>query len=129
MNPNPGNPDPSAKGGPASGEPGLKKPAQASGAPLEVVTVKVFDRKCRFKSNRPELVQEIASLAEEEIALVKGQFPGLQHEMDLAAHVAFRLARRLNRCLREIGELNSSLDEAENRVKRMTTSIDLCLGE
>jgi hypothetical protein len=107
----------------------LDKPASASGAPLEVVTVEVFDRLCRFKSNRPELVQEIASLAEEEIALVRGQFPGLRHEMDLAAHVAFRLARRLNKCLREIGELSSSLDEAENRVRRMTKNIDRSLGQ
>jgi hypothetical protein len=94
-----------------------------------VVTVKVFDRACSFKSNRPELVQEIASLAEEEIALVRGQFPELRNEMDLAAHVAFRLSRRLMKCLQVIGELNSTLDQAECRVERMAISIDRSLEE
>ncbi|MDR2302525.1 MAG: cell division protein ZapA [Deltaproteobacteria bacterium] len=96
--------------------------------PLEVVTVKVFGRPCSFKSNRPEIVHQIASMAEEEINLVKGQFPGLKNEMDLAAHVAFRLARRLAKCQKEIGELNNSLGEAEDRIERMAMTIDQRLG-
>jgi hypothetical protein len=110
-------------------QPSSNKPASATVRPLEVVTVKVFDRYCSFKSNRPERVQEIASLAEDEIAKVKGQFPGIKNEMDLAAHVTFRLARKLSQCLQEISELSSSLDEAENRVKRMNSNIDQSLGE
>jgi hypothetical protein len=102
--------------------------AMAVKGPLEVVTVKVFGRPCSFKSNRPEIVHQIASLAEEEIALVKGQFPGLKNEMDLAAHVAFRLARRLAKCQKEIGELNDSLGEAEDRIERMAMTIDQRLG-
>jgi hypothetical protein len=118
---------------PPSPKVGSANPAEPSSTPatgsLEVVTVKVFNRPCSFKSNRPDLVHQIASLAEEEATLVKGQFPGLTNEMDLAAHVAFRLARRLIKCLRDIGELNTSLDEAEDRVERMALDIDQRLGE
>jgi hypothetical protein len=74
-------------------------------------------------------VRQIASLAEKEIALVKVQHPGLSDEMDLAAQVAFRLSRRLLKCLKDIEDLSASLDEAENRVKRMTINIDRSQGE
>ncbi|MDR1050308.1 MAG: hypothetical protein LBP95_04360 [Deltaproteobacteria bacterium] len=95
---------------------------------LEVVTVRVLGRRCSFMSNRPELVGEIAALAEEETASVKAQIPGVRHEMDLAAHVAFRLARRLVRCLGENAELASSLKEAGERVDRLADAVDQSLG-
>ncbi|MDR2367407.1 MAG: hypothetical protein LBF58_04740 [Deltaproteobacteria bacterium] len=126
MNSNPTNSPPKATVGTA-GQAGAD--IDSGKGPLEVVTVMVFDRPCRFKSNRPDVVYQIASLAEEETALVRDQFPGLKNEMDLAAHVAFRLARRLAKCLKDIGELNSSLDEAEERVDRMAMDIDQRLGE
>jgi hypothetical protein len=94
---------------------------------MKVVTVKIFDRLCSFKSNRPELVEEIASLADEEISLIKAQFPGIKHEMDLAAHAAFGLARRLLKILRENRDLHLSLEEAEQKVEQMTVKIESAL--
>jgi hypothetical protein len=115
--------------GPVNGQPGSQKPASDTARPLEVVKVKIFDRTCSFKSNRPELVREIASKTEEELSLVRGQLPGLTNDIDLAAHVAFRLARELTRCFQKIAELNSTLDESRERVERMTMIIDQNLGE
>jgi hypothetical protein len=92
-----------------------------------VVTVKVFGRRCSFKSNRPELVREIARIAEEEMRLVRSQLPSLRHEMDLAAHAAFRLARRLVRCLRDQEELSGEAREAEDRIERLAELIDQSL--
>jgi hypothetical protein len=106
-----------------------ERPSIVGEGPLEVVTVNVLNRTCRFKSNRPELVKRIASMSQEETALVREQFPGVTNELDLAAQVAFRLARRLDKCLRDIRDLHSSLDAAEERVERLAREIDKRLGE
>jgi sulfite reductase alpha subunit-like flavoprotein len=127
MDPSEGNRRNTPKERPQSPGAGPESPAQDEGAALEVVTVKVFGRKCSFKSNRPELVKEIAKLAEEEMRLVKSQLPSLRQEMDLAAHAAFRLARRLIRCLRDFDELDLEAREAEDRVERLAERIDQSL--
>jgi hypothetical protein len=95
-----------------------------SQAALDVVTVDILGRKCSFRSNRPDLVREIAGMVRNEIADVESRFPGLLSDLDLAAHAAFSLARRLSKCLSQNGELISALNEAEDRVDRLTTNID-----
>jgi hypothetical protein len=128
MNSNQGNLPSGLTAGQPQSPGGLVK-ASADKGSLEVVTVNVFDRPCSFKSNRPDVVRQIASLTEQEINTVRAQFPGLTSDMDLAAHVAFRLARRLHKCLQIISELNVSLDEVEERIERMAINIDQSLGD
>ncbi|MDR1486548.1 MAG: cell division protein ZapA [Deltaproteobacteria bacterium] len=92
---------------------------------LEVVTVKIFGRQYRFKSNSPNFVNQIAETIGHEIEQVNKQHPALPHEMDLAAHVAFRLAWAKTKNQEKIEQLNDSLTKAENYVKRLTAIIDL----
>ncbi|MDR1545317.1 MAG: cell division protein ZapA [Deltaproteobacteria bacterium] len=90
---------------------------------LTVVTVKIFGRDYRFKSNSPALVADIAALIAAE-AQEASRRAALSHEMDLAAHAAFRLARELIRCRRALASLTDSATEAEKRVQEMTSFID-----
>jgi hypothetical protein len=91
---------------------------------LEVVTVKIFGRQYRFKSNCPEFVRQIAEQVTDEIESVKKQYPSLPQEMDLAAHVAFRLAWAKTKGQQEVEELTAALIKAENGLKRLDTLID-----
>ncbi|MDR3204121.1 MAG: hypothetical protein LBV23_05200 [Deltaproteobacteria bacterium] len=96
---------------------------------LETVIVRLFDRDYRFKSNRPDLVKEIAELVNSERDLCKQLSPDSIHNLDLVAHASFRLARHLLRLYKENLELRALLDDAEERVHKMSHFLDLGLKE
>jgi hypothetical protein len=96
---------------------------------VEIVAVAIFDREYRFKSNRPELVREIASSINRLHREVKASLPGLPHLTDYPAHVAFSLARELIKSRREIEDLKAALAGAEDRAQSLADLIDESLGE
>jgi hypothetical protein len=96
---------------------------------VEIVTVAIFGREYHFKSNRPELVREIAAVIDRLHGQVRTSLPHLPHLTDYPAHVAFSLARDLIKSRREIEELKSVLAETEDRVGDLAEFIELSLGD
>jgi hypothetical protein len=94
---------------------------------VEIVTVTIFDREYHFKSNRPQLVREIAAMINGLHRQVKVNLPGLPREVDHTAHVAFSLARELMKCRRELDELKAAFAGAEEKARDLTELIDLSL--
>jgi hypothetical protein len=95
---------------------------------VEIVTVTIFDREYHFKSNRPELVREIADLIARLHRQVKTSLPSLPHLTDHPAHVSFSLARDLIRSRREVDDLKDLLAEYEERLNGLAALMDLSLG-
>ncbi|MDR2441890.1 MAG: cell division protein ZapA [Deltaproteobacteria bacterium] len=94
---------------------------------VEIVTVSIFDRPYRFRSNRPELVREIADLINNLNTSVRSSLPGLPHITDYPAHVAFSLARDLIKSHRELDQLRASQAALEEKVSHLADYIDLSL--
>ncbi|MDR2455775.1 MAG: cell division protein ZapA [Deltaproteobacteria bacterium] len=94
---------------------------------VEIVTVSIFDREYHFKSNRPELVREIADLISRLHRQVRATLPGLPHLTDYPAHVAFSLARDLIKSRREIEDLKATLARCESRLSDLAALLDLSL--
>lgn len=95
--------------------------------PVEIVKVVIYDREYVFKSNRPELVREIAELINRLHRQVKESLPGLPHQTDYPAHVSFSLARDLIKSRREVENLKSVLAECEERLGGLAALMDLSL--
>ena len=113
-----------------------EKPQRPSGAQhwettpessVEIVTVTIFDREYHFKSNRPELVREIAALIERLHRQVRVTLPGLPYLTDYPAHVAFSLARDLIKSRSEVEDLKAALAKFEARLGDLAALLDLSL--
>ncbi|MDR1657581.1 MAG: cell division protein ZapA [Deltaproteobacteria bacterium] len=94
---------------------------------FEIVTVEIFNREYRFKSNRPELVREIAELINRLTAEVNVSLPGMPHLTDCPAHVAFSLARDLIKSRLELEQLKAFQQQVDEKISHLTASIDLGL--
>jgi hypothetical protein len=92
--------------------------------PVEIVTVTIFDREYHFKSNRPNLVRDIAKLISRLHGEVRTSLPGLPHLTDHPAHVAFSLARDLIKCRRELEELKTDMAGLEERLDELAALLD-----
>jgi hypothetical protein len=95
--------------------------------PVEIITVSIFDREYHFKSNRPELVREIADLISRLHRQVRATLPGLPHLTDYPAHVSFSLARDLIKSRREVDDLKSALARCEAKLGDLAALLDLSL--
>jgi hypothetical protein len=122
-----GAPPPEAGGGLPDQPPRPKQHWEVNDPSVEIVTVAIFGRKYHFKSNRPELVREIAAMIDRLHRQVMVNLPGLPQNLDYAAHVAFSLARDLIKSRREIEDLKALLAGAEEMAQDMSDIIDLSL--
>jgi cell division protein ZapA (FtsZ GTPase activity inhibitor) len=90
----------------------------------QVLEVEVLDRLFQIRSDRPELINWITNLVNEQAAAIRRHSPKSDlSDLDILVRVSFRLAFSLYHSHKELETLIDSVKAAEGRIENLSETI------